>query len=409
MTKTKNFRLLALLAVGCLLLSGCLGMPGTGTGWSGPVVEDNVLYVGTTGGKLVSYKIILDETRPYAEEWWRFPPKGEPWPGGEEGGGIGSFLACAPTTTTAIYSTPAVDSGMVYIGAYNGRVYAVNSTSRVVGYSFPEESAGEWIYPREESIGDIVGSPVVAGGILYIGSADGNLYAIDTATGKLAWDLSLYESGDGIWATPLVHDGVVYIGSFDQNLYALNATDGTMLWAFEAKGAIVATPLIYKDTIYIGAFDREFYAIDASTGKAKEGFTPFHADNWFWGKAVAYEDTIIAGSLDGRVYFLDAETGERKWSFPEPDEGPVGSIRGDPALIGDLAIFGSDDGRVYAVNASNGQEAWHYPTGEDYFGQIRTSLYAGDDEVYIHDTQNYKIFALGAEHGNLLWSESTLE
>lgn len=402
--------MLALLAVGCLLLSGCIGT-GTETGWSGPVVEDNVLYVGTADGKLASYNLYSDP-RPYADDWWQFPPAGETWPGGGEGGGggFGSFLNCAATTTAVIYSTPVADSGMVYIGAYDGRVYALNSTSRVAGYSFPEELAGEWVYPREreESIGDIVGSPVVAHGILYIGSADGNLYAIDAATGKLAWDLPLGESGDGIWATPLVHDGVVYIGSFDQNLYALNATDGTMIWAFEAKGAIVATPLIYKDTIYIGSFDRKFYAINAGTGKAKQGFTPFQADDWFWGKAVAYEDTIVIGSLDGRIYALDAETGERKWSFPELDRGPVGQIRGDPALIGDLAIFGSDNGRVYAVNASNGQEAWHYPTGDDYFGQIRASLYAGDDEVYIHDVQKSKIFALGAEHGNLLWS-ATLE
>ncbi len=407
MTKTKNLLMLALLVVGCLLLSGCAAtMMGAGTGWSGPVVGDNVLYVGTADGKLASYNLESDP-RPYADPWWRFPPTGEPWPGGGEGGGgFGSFLACAPTTTTAIYSNPVVEGGMVYIGAYNGRVYALNSTSRLVGYSFPEESAGEWVYPREESIGDIVGSPVVAGGILYVGSADGNLYAIDTATGKLAWDLPLYESGDGIWATPLVDDGVVYIGSFDHKLYAINVSDHKPVWEspFETGGAITATPLIYNGTIYIGSFDRKFYAIDASTGKAKEGFTPSHADNWFWGKAVAYDDTIIAGSLDGRIYALDAESGESKWEY---ETG--GSIRGDPALIGDLAIFGSDDGRVYAVNASNLQIAWHYPTGEDYFGPIRASLYAGDDEVYVYDTQNSKIFALGAEHGELLWSVSTLE
>jgi len=145
-------------------------------------------------------------------------------------------------------------------------------------------------------------------------------------------------------------------------------------------------------------------AIDASTGQAKQGFTPFQADNWFWGKAVAYGDTIIVGSLDGQVYAIDAESGDSKWEY---ETG--GSVRGDPALIGDLVIFGSDDGRVYAIEASNGQEAWHYPTGEDKFGPIRASLYARDDEVYIHDVQNSKIFALGAEHGDLLWSVSTLE
>ena len=410
MKNPKVLILFALLVGGCLLLSGCYGMGGTGTGWSGPVVDDDELYVGTTGGKVVSYEIISEPTYSYVNERWRFPPRGELGLGGEGGGG---FLSCIPTATAVIYSTPAVVNGTVYIGGYDGRVYALNSSSRIAGHSFPQELAGEWIYPRADDIGAIVGSPVVADGILYIGSSDGNLYAIDTASGQLVWDASLNENDavDYIWATPMVRDGVIYIGSFDNKLYAMNASDGKPVWEspFETGGVIAAIPLIYKDTIYIGSFDRRFYAIDVGTGKAKEGFNPYTAGNWFWGKAVAYDDTIIVGCLDGRLYALDAESGEQKWSFPEPGKGPVGPIRGDPVLVGELVIFGSDDGKVYAVDATNGKEIWYYPPGEDRFGPIRASIYAGDGEIYIHDTQYYKIFALGAEDGKEIWSVSTLE
>jgi outer membrane protein assembly factor BamB len=54
---------------------------------------------------------------------------------------------------------------------------------------------------------------------VYIGSLDGNLYALDASTGEERWRQSL----DGeIYSSPAVVDGVVYAGSFDDGLYALS-------------------------------------------------------------------------------------------------------------------------------------------------------------------------------------------
>ncbi len=260
-------------------------------------------------------------------------------------------------------------NGSVYFGDYDGTVYALNSSSRIAGHSFPQQLAGSGTIPTRASSGSIVGSPVVADGILYIGSSDGNLYAIDAATGKPAWD-SPYVTGDQIWSTPLVHEGVVYVGSFDNKLHAMDAAVGTPVWEFEAGGTITASPLIHNGTIYFGSFDRKFHAVDASTGQAKEGFVPFAAGDWFWGKALAYDDTIIVGCLDNRVYALDAESGELKWDY---ETG--GPVSGDPAMLGELVFFGSNDGKVHALNATNGNGIWTYPHGEDYFGPMRAPLY----------------------------------
>ena len=389
--KSKFWFLLAILMAGCLFLSGCLG--GAPLGWSGSLVGDDALYVGTTEGKVVSYTLV-SEPRPAAVEWWRYPPLGKP---GLGGGVAGGFLSCAPTAAAGIYSTPFVVDGVVYIGAYDGRVYAFNSSSRIAGHSFPQESEGEWTYPREGEgyIGAIVGSPVVADGILYIGSADGKLYAIDIATGELAWDAP-FASGDDIWATPLVYNGTVYFGSLDHKLYALDAETGGKEWEFPTGGAITAAPLICNETIYIGSFDRKFYAINLDGTPKWE--KPFSAGNWFWGEAVAYGDNVIVGCLDGRVYALDTETGDSEWDY---ETG--GAIRGDPALVGDVVIFGSEDGKVYALDATSGQGIWEYPRGDEYIGPIRASLYARDGVVYVHDTVNYGIYALDAEYGDKIW------
>lgn len=61
----------------------------------------------------------------------------------------------------------------------------------------------------------------MADGVVYIGSFDHNVYALDAATGNKKW---AYAAGDRVQSSPAVVDGVVYIGSFDHNVHALKAT-----------------------------------------------------------------------------------------------------------------------------------------------------------------------------------------
>ena len=63
-------------------------------------------------------------------------------------------------------------------------------------------------------------SPAVASGIVYVGSNDKNLYAIDAVTGKEKWR---FATGDWVDSSPAVANGIVYIGSEDKNLYAVGA------------------------------------------------------------------------------------------------------------------------------------------------------------------------------------------
>jgi outer membrane protein assembly factor BamB len=60
----------------------------------------------------------------------------------------------------------------------------------------------------------------VADGIVYVGSNDKNLYAIDAVTGKEKWH---FATGDWVDSSPAVADGIVYVGSNDKNLYAIGA------------------------------------------------------------------------------------------------------------------------------------------------------------------------------------------
>jgi outer membrane protein assembly factor BamB len=167
----------------------------------------------------------------------------------------GGFLSgCTPTASTvAIYGTPAVAGDLIYAGGYNGKIYALNSSS----------GALRWVYPREGNFEPVVGGPLVARDKLYFGGSDGTVYALDAATGDGEWE---FETGGEIWSTPAVDGDTIFIGSFDKKLYALNADSGQNKWEFETEGAIASTPVVYNNTIYFGSFDRYLYAVDAAAG-----------------------------------------------------------------------------------------------------------------------------------------------
>ncbi|HJT56547.1 MAG TPA: PQQ-binding-like beta-propeller repeat protein [Ktedonobacteraceae bacterium] len=113
--------------------------------------------------------------------------------------------------------------------------------------------------------GKIAAEPILANGVLYIGSWDGYEYAVNVATHALLWKQFLgiaqppeqcyFKNGIGITSTATVEDGVVYVGGGDGNMYALHASDGSVIWK-TMLGTFPyynwSSPLVYNNELYIG-------------------------------------------------------------------------------------------------------------------------------------------------------------
>src|SRR5207248_2539411 len=126
----------------------------------------------------------------------------------------------------------------------NARLYAFDATTGTPLWSFPT--------------GDLIASsPALVNGVIYVGSNDHYLYAIDT-TGKQRWKAS---TAGSITSSPAVANGVVYIGSGDGNLYAFKASTGTQLWSapigiqIPNSRQITSSPMVAKGVVYIGSGD----------------------------------------------------------------------------------------------------------------------------------------------------------
>ncbi len=372
----KILLLLVILLVGGLATSGCIGglQP---IGWSGGVVADGTLFLGSIEGRLVAVNI-SDATPTHR---WSEPLTAS--------GSAGGFGCAAAPAGVAIYGTPAVAGDLVYIGGYNGKIYAFNSSSLEV----------QWVYPREGNLQPIVGGPVATLGKIYFGSSfgssDGKLYALDADTGNKEWE---FETGDKIWSTPVIDDGTVYISSFDKKLYALDANSGEKKWeTAEVGGAIAATPVVYNNTVYFGSFDRYLYAVDATDGSLKWK-SEVEAGKWFWAKPIIYNNTVYAPSLDGKVYILDAESGHELI-----DAIDLGSpVSSSPVLVDGSIIIASGEGRVYSLDTASNQVK---PLA-DVREKVDAPLWTSNGVVYVHTQEHETLYALNAQTGVELWQVS---
>lgn len=362
---------LVILLVGVLIASGCIrgSQP---VGWSGGVVVDGTLFLGSTEGKLVAVNIA-----DHASQW------SEPL---QASGSTGGFGCATSSAGVAIYGTPAVAGDMVYIGGYNGKIYAFDSGSL----------QKRWVYPPEGNLQPIVSGPVVALGNVYFGGSDGRIYALKADTGVEAWEP--FQTGDKIWSTPVIDGETIYVTSFDKKVYALNAVTGEKKWeTAEFEGALAAAPIVYNNTVYFGSFDRYLYAISASDGSLKWK-SEVEAGSWYWVNPVIYNNTVYAPSLDGKVYILDAESG--KEISEAIDLGSA--VSSSPVLVDGSIIIASGDGRIYSLDTANNR----IKPLADVREKVNAPLWASDGVVYVHAQESEILYALNVETGAELWQVS---
>ena len=122
------------------------------------------------------------------------------------------------------------------------------------------------------AMGPTESSPLVVGGLVYVGDWRGRVYALSTRTGRTVWS---YQTGDKVKDGIAYAGGRVYFGSYDHHVYALNAHTGRLVWKASAqerlgpRGTFYSTPAVAYGRVYIGATDRKVYSFGATSGKLR--------------------------------------------------------------------------------------------------------------------------------------------
>jgi len=167
-------------------------------------------------------------------------------------------------TAVLVVSTPSSVLGADSVSMFRANlqhtgVYDVNDR---------DLNAVTWVYATGS---DVTSSPAVTNGIVYVGSYDNNLYALNATTGTTLWN---YTTGDQVGSSPAIANGIVYVGSSDNNLYALNATTGTKLWNYTTGDAVQSSPAVSNGIVYVGSSDNNLYAIGITSSHENPSITP---------------------------------------------------------------------------------------------------------------------------------------
>ena len=339
------------------------------------------------GGKSVVSLFLLVATLPLvgqgpvaapAHEWRQF--RGNPR--------LTGVSASAPPATLkllwsydageVIDSSAAIADGVVYVGGGDGDLIALDLAS----------GALRWKYTTGNLIGE--SSPAVGAGVVYIGDLGGVVHAVNTRDGKPLWT---FKTTSEIKSSPVIVNDVVLIGSYDGHLYAIEARTGRQRWKVLTKGQVHATPAVQNGLAFIAGCDAIFRAIRVTDGRE---MYQVESGSYTAASPVVDGDRAYFGTFNYEMLALDLRRRTVLWRYSQPDaQFPYYS---SAALSDGRVIVGGRDKIVHAIDSATGKSAWTFATrarvdsspvvagGRVYVGSSDGRLYVrNQDSLYVYD------------------------
>ena len=250
---------------------------------------------------------------------------------------------------------------------------------------------------------------------IYVGSADGNIYALNASSGTLRWK---YSTGSQTTQRIQVADGVIYNivdsdATQSSTMYELNAHHGTLIRQYQLPyfqldtGSYIPDFTVVNGVIYFSSPTMAF-AIRASNGtmlwqyswSGRGASAPVVVNN------VVYYVTGVA-----IIYAFNIHNGTLLWKHDlGPEATPPGSIMGTyptPVVTNNaMYVVGWITDNMYAINLRDQTLRWHTHLN----GESTEALFAANGVLYIgtsaNSPQTNTIHALGEDNGTQLWSRN---
>jgi outer membrane protein assembly factor BamB len=120
-------------------------------------------------------------------------------------------------------SSPAVVDGTVYVGCRDAHVYAVDAAT----------GRKKWDYPTSKSW--VIGTPAVRDGMVYVGTSDSSRFmGLDAKTGRLRFN---FNAKAFMFSSAALAGELAYVGDHNGRLYAIETKTGKLAWEFQTEAA----------------------------------------------------------------------------------------------------------------------------------------------------------------------------
>jgi eukaryotic-like serine/threonine-protein kinase len=263
-------------------------------------------------------------------------------------------------TQGQIRSTVCIKSDRLFLAGGDGILYCLDKKSGVLVWKWVISPTAIFLGERKYDFADYYhSSPIFYNNVLYFGSGDGRINAVSADKGKLVWS---YQADDIVHGTPAIFEDKLFVGSFGGNVFALQCANGNLVWKFKSvgqayfpKGEMQGSPVVANGLVFVAGRDYNVYALDAD-----KGYSHWNRKfNYGWGLGNAVHDSVLfVGTSDDRALFgFDPETGRQLWKTDVKF-----NIFGPPAFTHSLVYVGTILGRLLAMEARTGKIVWVYNT-----------------------------------------------
>jgi outer membrane protein assembly factor BamB len=244
-----------------------------------------------------------------------------------------------------------------------------------------------WTFTCED---EIRGTASYMDGVLYIGSYDHNLYALEAENGKFVWK---YAANGGIVSKPAIHDNKLYFGSTDQYVHAISCRGGKKVWVQSTDGAIYSSPTIAEGHLFIGSDDEQLHVLNILAGR--EAWS-VNLGSRVRSSPIVAADSVYVGSENGEIQCYDF-SGNIRWRTAAKR-----AVTATPHFYDGVIYITSLDGILYAIDAKSGWVIWRYRMES---GSISTPT-THENHIYVGSTDN-SFYCINIKSANKVWSFDT--
>jgi len=319
------------------------------------------------------------------------------------------FVSCGlfgGASVSGGWAGTAFRDGIIYAGSRDGRVVAINSSTQ----------SQSWNYTTTPATA-IYTTPIVDGDLVYVGTYNGQVLALNTTArsqdlsfpqkryGEWEWDCPIENArSNAIVADMVMSEDALYVASSNGRVYSLNKVTGDENWNREDIPVLAeklwTSPVIQGDTLYVGTFDGHIYALSLETGELSDW--SFESEAGFASSPVISDGIIYVGSFDRYLYAIEIGGAEPEWRFPQ--EKPADNwFWASPVVRGGVVYAGCLDGKFYAINATTGEETWSYMTRDQENKPspiVSSPVLTGDLLIVTNESGVVYVFDLTVEIGN---------
>ena len=291
----------------------------------------------------------------------------------------------------AVYSSPSVEKGRIFVGDDEGNVQAFSLKD---GHKLWGFKAGH----------RVIGGPTASRGVVVFGSADKTICGLNAATGEQLWTV---QTGGPVLGSVAIDKGVAFIGASDSTFRAIDVKSGRILWAYRGlRGYVMTKPLVTKDRVIFGAWDNTLYCLNKTDGrelwKWTGGLTRMHfspAQVW----PVTRGNRVFIVDPQRAMTAIDINTGETIWrTFQSKVRESLGLSKDGQRLY---AKTMQDSIVCYNALSAQPQELWATDAGIGY--EHAPSMLPEHDGIVYSSTNDGETVALDGKSGRLLWKHKT--